>query len=115
MNKNREATGEAFKVYLNALPETPNKETLASLSDWIQELETLSQLEATSDETLDEIDLAELKKSEYRILYLDFLFMLYFIDNKETLQEAEHVKKFKEKLTRLYVFFNTLKIKTDAQ
>lgn len=109
----REAAAEEFKAHVNALAVEPRPEDLQLLETLLHELasqtpegpELFAAPEAT--EVLTPIDLAELQKTEHRILYLDFLYMLYYLEHQETLETDEHAPKFKAKIQRLHMFLRS--------
>lgn len=108
----REAAAEEFKAHVNALAVEPRPEDVKLLETLLHEFAAqmpegsalLAEPEAI--EPLSAIDLAELQKTEHRILYLDFLYMLYYLEHQETLAADEHKLKYKEKLQRLSTFLS---------
>ena len=109
----REAAAEQFRAFLTAFTSAPSAEGLQVLQAlWDQLAAQLGGYlpervpEPESSAALSPADLAELQKTEHRILYLDFLYMLYYLEHREGLETEEHMLKFKEKLQRLHTFLS---------
>ncbi len=102
LENKREAAADQFKTYLNQLPTVPTAEDLLILNELIVffEKQITDELPLIS-EKFDANDLAELRKSEFLVFQLDFLFLLYFIDHKNDLAETDAVNKYVQKLTHL--------------
>jgi hypothetical protein len=110
---NREAAAEQFKAHVNALATAPRPEDIQLVQTLLHELaaqipDGTALLEAPeAPALLSAIDRAELQKTEHRILYLDFLYMLYYLEHQEALETDEHAPKFKAKIQRLHTFLSS--------
>ncbi len=77
---------------LNTLAATLEQELLGQPS---------TEIENQNLETLDTYDLKEIENTAFRILYLDYLFLIYAREHREILEDETQTQKVREKLVRL--------------
>jgi len=98
----REAAAAQLKARLKELSVPPQPENFQFLYELCAFFE--DQIDASLPdpvEFLEPIDLAELQKTEFLVYQLDFLYLIYYLEHQETLDLAEALPKYVNKVMRL--------------